>query len=148
VERYNFGTGARKLEENYVPEPRKAQKKARKLDKPFLTLFITAVVLAFALLGRYSEITEKTSRIEHLKKEYETVSSQVVAKSFELERSIDLEKIEEVATTKLNMQRPEKHQLVYVNMNNSDYCEVSEEHKTGFLATMRAGFMSAVEYFK
>ena len=147
MDRYNYGTSAFKYEETKKPEPPRVQKKARKIDKPFAISFAIAVVLAFALLGRYSEITEKTARIESLKKEYETVSSQVVAKNFELERNIDLKKIEEIATTKLNMQRPEKHQLVYVNMNNCDYCEVSEESKTGFLATIRAGFGNMEEYF-
>lgn len=148
MNRYNHGTGALKYEQSYNPEPRKATRKVRKLDKPFTVAFLIAAVLAFALLGRYSEITEKTARIEGLKKEFETVSSQVVQKSFEFEKSIDLGKVEEVATTKLNMQRPQKHQLVYVNMNNSDYCEIKEENKTGFLATIGAGFSGIVEYFK
>ena len=84
--------------------------------------------------------------MEKLKENLETVNSVVVKSEYELEKNIDLKKIEEIAVTKLGMQRPEKHQLVYISMKNNDYCEVKEdESKGGFLAKIASGFFNTSE---
>ena len=145
---YSYGTGARKLEQETTIRHRKVQKSARKLDKSFALCFAVAAALAFTLLGRYALITEKTAKIESLKAELEVVNSMVVSEEFKLEKDIDLKKVEEIATGKLGMQRPEKHQLVYISMDNHDWCEVSGEKGAGFLASMAAGVLSIVEYFR
>lgn len=145
---YNFGTGARKLEEQTTLRQRRVQKRARKVDKVFVCCFLIAAALAFTLLGRYSLITEKTAEIEKLKGELEVVNSMVVAEEFELEKNIDLKKVEEVATEKLGMQRPEKHQLVYISMKNCDWCETDGEKSKGLFAGLASGIYSIMEYFR
>lgn len=145
---YNYGTGARKYEQSTHTEHRKVQKTARKIDKAFVFCFLIAAALAFTLLGRYALITEKTAQIENLKAELEVANSMVVSEEFELEKSVDLKTVEEIATTKLGMQRPEKHQMVYISMDNGDWCEVCDEKSSGFLASMAAGVLSIVEYFR
>ena len=68
-----------------------------------------------------------------------------------MEQSLDLKKVEEIATTKLGMQRPEKHQLVYIDMNNKDYAEKSGKDTNstpGLLAYISGGIQSIVEYFR
>lgn len=145
---YNYGTGARKLDKPHVEPKKRVVQKKKKVNKVFVFSFLLATALAFTLLGRYSVITEKTAQIEALKKEYNAVNSVVVAEEFEFEKSIDLKKIEEIATTKLGMQRPEKHQMVYIAMDNQDYCEVTTPEKTGFLANMMSGVQRFVEYFR
>jgi len=148
VNRYNYGTGARKIEKTYKEEPKKVLVRKPKVDKVFVFSFILAAMLAFTLLGRYSIITEKTAQVENLKKEYDTVNSMVVAGEYEFEKSIDLKKVEETATGKLGMQRPEKHQMVYISMDNADYCEVNKAEGGGFLASILSGVSRFMEYFK
>ena len=43
-------------------------------------------------------------------------------KAFELEESIDLSKIEAEATSRLGMHRPEKHQIVYIDVMDRESC--------------------------
>lgn len=148
MNRYNYGTGARKLEEVYERKTRKVSARKPKVDKVFVFSFILAAALAFTLLGRYAIITEKTAQIEALKMEYETVNSMVVSGEYEFEQSIDLKKVEETAIEKLGMQRPEKHQMVYINMNNEDYCEVKGGTSQGFLASLLSGVSRLWEYFR
>ena len=151
---YTYGTSALKIEN---PKPRTQVKRgtAKKTNKKnvrsnILSIFVITA-LAFVLLARYAIITEKTTRLTKLRAEYETANSLVVQKEFDLEREVDLQKIEETATNKLGMQRPEKSQLVYITMDNSDYTEVSQTSDGGgggFFAFIAGGFNNIVEYFK
>lgn len=45
-------------------------------------------------------------------------------KKIQLEKSVDLKKIEEIAISQYGMQRPDKNQIVYVRVVQSDYGEV------------------------
>ena len=150
---YTYGTSALKIEKT---EPRKkvkrgtAKKAIKKNVRSNILSILVITALAFVLLARYAIITEKTTRLTKLRSEYETANSMVVQKEFDLEREVDLQKIEEIATTKRGMQRPEKSQMVYISMDNSDYTEVSEikESGGGFFAFVAGGFNNIVEYFK
>lgn len=148
MNRYNYGTEARKFEKTYKQEPKKAVARKPKIDKVFVCSFLIAAALAFTLLGRYAVITEKTAQIENLKKEYETVNSMVVSGEYEFEKNIDLKKVEETAVTKLGMQRPEKHQMVYISMPNTDYCETQKGAASGFFASILSGVSRLMEYFR
>ncbi len=150
---YTYGTGALKIEK---PKPRKkvrrgTSKKARKNVWSNILSILVITSLAFVLLARYAIITEKTSLLTKLRTEYETANSIVVQKEFNLEQEVDLQKIEEIATTRLGMQRPEKHQMVYINMNNTDYTEKADKQGMsggGFFASVLGGFNKIVEYFR
>ena len=153
MSRYTYGTGALKIEQ---PMPRKkvsrgTSKKLRKSVRSNILGILIITSLAFLLLARYAIITEKTARLTKLRAEYETAEGVVVQKEFNLEREVDLKKIEEIATTRLNMQRPEKHQMVYINMNNSDYTETADLKTMsggGFFASVAGGIHKIVEYFR
>ncbi|MBO4897259.1 MAG: hypothetical protein J5590_03070 [Clostridia bacterium] len=151
---YTYGTSALKIEKT---EPRKKVKRgtAKKVSKKYVRSNMLGILvvtsLAFLLLARYAIITEKTTRLTKLRAEYETANSMVVQKEFDLEREVDLQKIEEIATTKLGMQRPEKNQMVYITMDNSDYTEKAESvdaSRGGFFASVTGGLNNIVEYFR
>lgn len=143
---YVHGTSAYKYEEKRVPAKKLVRKTKVKIDMFSVAGFLVVAALAFLLLGRYSQITAKNAEIEALKESYEKVNSAVVKSEYELEKSIDLKKVEEIAITKLGMQRPEKHQLVYINMKNDDYCEVRVDTPNGgFLANTTEGIWGLQE---
>ena len=151
---YTYGTSALKIEK---PVQRKkvsrgvSKKASRKYIRSNILSILLITSLAFVLLARYAIITEKTTRLTNLKAEYESANSVVVQKEFNLEREVDLQKIEEIATTRLGMQRPEKHQMVYITMNNSDYTEKEETGNKsggGLFASIAGGFNNIVEYFR
>ena len=67
-----------------------------------------------------NETRSEIAALENQLAEQEAITSQ---KAFDLDNSIDLATIEEEATTRLGMQRPEKYQTVYVNVDREDVTE-------------------------
>ena len=148
------GSSAYKYERVYEEQKKKVKKgvSKKRRTKGFRSnaLAIIAVTgLAFILLFRYACITEMSSQLTKLKGKYDEVQSVAVAKEFELEQEVDLKKVEETATTELGMQRPEKHQIVYVDMQNSDYTEGAESANdgSGFFAVITGAWEKLWEYF-
>ncbi len=148
-----YGNNAYKYEQEPVQLPkkkvvRKVRVRVRKKKKTAagrVVLPIAAVLLAFGLLFSNSQIMEKNAKVEELEGRLQSVNAQVVAGQFEIERNMDLKKIEEEATQRLGMQRPTKAQTVYVNMGNCDYaeCETPAETKNIFSAIAD----NVLEYF-
>ena len=94
---------------------KKTKTKAKaKISTIFMIAFLAAA--AFLVLFRGVMITEKCNQIE--KKEKELTDTVAVNQKMQLEidQSLDLKKVESVATEKLGMRRPEKYQTVYVNL--------------------------------
>jgi len=127
-----YGSNAYKYEQEYrmVPKKKTVVRRVRKRKKvgiKSLILPVAAVCMAFALLLNNSVLLEKNAKIEELRGQLDTVNAQTVAGEFEIERNMDLRKIEEEAITRLGMQRPTKAQTVYVEMGNCDYAETAEK---------------------
>ena len=148
-----YGTSAYKYEpaEKQVKKARKGvSKRKRALSyKKNTAVIVLFTALAFILLFRYACITEMTAKLTAMKSEYDSVSSVAVARECTLQQSVDLKKVEEIATGELGMQRPEKHQIVYVNMQNTDYTEMPQRPAAdgGFFAAISGGFKRLWEYF-
>lgn len=131
---YKYGEAApeRKKSTKRAPQSIKknrAQKRRAAFANAMMIICVTS--LAFLILFRYAIITEKCSYVEELRKEYQKLHSAVVQKQFETEKNIDLATVEQIAKTRLNMQRPEKHQTVYIDMESSDYVEVADKDGAG-----------------
>lgn len=148
------GTSAYKYE-SVATQPKKTVKKGvskkKKASSFGRNAFSVAVftVLAFVLLFRYACITEMSTHLAALKSEYDSVSSIAVAKEFALQQSVDLKRVEEIATGELGMQRPEKHQIVYVDMHSTDYIETANDANdgSGFFAVISGAWEKLWEYF-
>lgn len=148
------GTSAYKYERTNQTETRKTEKgvskkKNAKITRGSFLSYVVITALAFVLLFRYSCITEMSTKLTGLKQEYDEVSSVAVAKEFELEQYVDLKKVEDVATNELGMRRPEKHQIVYVDMQNNDYTEKIDTSggNGGFFAAISGAWQKVWEYF-
>lgn len=86
---------------------------------------------AFVMVSRYVELDETKNTIASLKNEFTVAEAVTCQKTFELESMVDLNTVEEIATTKLGMQRPEKYQIVYVNIDKEDTTEVTANQVEG-----------------
>jgi len=103
--------------------------------------------LAFCLLFRYALITEQCSEVARLKTQLEDTNSIMVEKEFDRDRQIDLKTIEQIATSKLGMKRPEKYQIVYIDLENDDYAQVIQKDKNqGSLGIIMGGLSKVLEY--
>lgn len=148
-----YGSSAYKYEEEYYIPQKKTKKvvrrvrvkKKKKTGIKGVILPVAAIGLAFALLLSNSMILEKNAKIEELKEQLDTIHAQTVAGQFEIERNMDLKKIENEAISRLGMQRPTKAQTVYINMGNCDYAEAAEKKESVNIFSALAD--NVLEYF-
>ena len=124
LEEYDYQPYERKKRSEEVKKA-KVQQKPKKQDKLKTMLSIMAAfAVAFIMLLRYVAITEASSNVDRLKKELANLQSANQHMQVQIDGSVDLKKVEEVAINKLGMRRPEKYQTVYVNLKQTDYAEV------------------------
>ena len=120
-------------EEIKEQEPKKVQKATKEKKKNF-TPIIYAVVLsvaAYFMISRNVELYETNQKIKQLQQELTNLETYTSQRVFELEQSVDLATVETIATTKLNMQRPEQYQIEYVSINRDDVTEITANEVEG-----------------
>ncbi len=112
----------RQKETHRRPDPKKkVNKKAmfvRKVKK--YAMVATVLVLAFMIVRGYVAIDETSGNIAKLKKEYNSVMAENQAIQAEIDRGLDLEELQRVATEEYGMTRPERYQIYYVDMGFGD----------------------------
>ena len=138
--RYEYETSPKKLE----PEiPRRKQKRKLKVveDVPRqdvkiskeqkkrqikLTLVVIGVfMLLLTISYRNSQINEKFSQVQTLKKELSSLEKENEQLKVNIENSMNLTNIEQSAKELLGMQKLENSQKKYVNIPKEDYVEPS-----------------------
>ena len=95
-------------------------------------------LFAFAVLFRGVMINEKTAELSEMKAQLEDIEAKNQKLQVDIEQSLDLNRIEKLASGRLNMRRPEKYQIVYINLDRVDYVEkINEEKNPAVNATAR-----------
>ena len=95
-------------------------KEQRKLNFFIITGIILLSMAAYFMISKNVQMHETSDKIKQLQSELSMLESNTSQKMFELEQSVDLNSVEEIASTRLNMQRPEKYQIVYINVPSED----------------------------
>lgn len=106
-----------------IAKKNKAKAKAHK--KANLALVLMAVI-AFMVLCRGVMITEKIDKIEEKKELLNRTIAQNQKTQIEIDSALNLKNVEEIATGRLNMARPEKHQTVYIKIEQQDGVEKTD----------------------
>ena len=127
---------AYKYEEDYFVKEKseKAQKQVTKKSKKNFTPIICALVLSLAayyMISKNVELYETKQNIKSLQNELATLQTYTSQRIFELEQSVDLATVEEIATTRLNMQRPEQYQIEYDSIDRDDVTEITADEVEG-----------------
>lgn len=106
---------------------------------------------AVFMIIQFVEVNETVSELESVRAEYKFEESVTAQKSYELEQSIDLSKIEQEATTRLGMKRPEKYQQIYIDVKKNDVTEKVSGEVEGignrFTKGIKTFLNHIVEYF-
>lgn len=89
-------------------------------------------ISAIVMIVQFVEVKETLAVLNETKEHYEFEKGVTSQKTFELEQSIDLSKIEQEATTRLGMKRPDRHQIVYIDVPKDDYTEKTAGEVEGF----------------
>ncbi len=121
----------KKVEEHKQQTKIKAKAKTAKLHK---TVSICAIMIALCagfMISRNVAVYESRNEVEELQKELNQLKEYSSQKAFELDQNLDLELIEETAKKRLGMTRPEKYQIVYVNIKQDDVTEVTAKEVEG-----------------
>ena len=95
-----------------------------KMRKRMFAFIAVVFFIACAVLYRNAIIIQSTTEIGTLSNRLEDLRSENVKNELALEKSVDLSYVEEVATRKLGMKRPDKFQTVYVDVTQNNYAEV------------------------
>ncbi|MBQ3037791.1 MAG: cell division protein FtsL [Clostridia bacterium] len=119
------------------------QKKSVKNFRPIIYVLILSVA-AYYMISKSVVLYETKQEIKQKQAELTELETYTSQRTFELEQSVDLATVEEIATTKLNMQRPESYQIEYVSMNRDDVTEVT----AGEVEGVKSKVNKAAESFK
>jgi cell division protein FtsL len=128
-----YYTREQQQELNQYPKV-KSKTKVKKISK--LKMILSVLIcfsIAFGIMLRYVAITEANNKVSSYKRQLSQLQRANEQMQVELDRSIDLKKVEEIAKSKLGMRRPEKYQMVYVELKKNDYAEIVNEqaHDSG-----------------
>ncbi len=163
MSRYYNGTSAYKIDEieyGYVSdvkeniaerqEKRQGRKAAFSKRVRVCAALVALFAVAIGLLFTNAMIIEKSSTVSKMQEELNSLTEPNNQTVLDFEKNLDLKKIEEIAINELGMKRPDKYQIVYVDVKQSDYAEVKrEEEKSGFsfnIGTVSAAIGQFVEY--
>jgi len=130
-------------------KPNQEEKQCGKLKTMSMVLFCFGI--AFYVLLRYVAINEASSRVNDLKQQLASLESANQQAQIKLESSINLKKVEEMAINKLGMCKPDKYQIVYINVQNRDHAEIveheqKEKKSTGAFAVIMKTIHNVLEY--
>ena len=143
---YQYETSPRKLQPEYEPKKNPYQKKkvstAKKnankkvqaksklhleaKTKVLCYIFIGFLIL-FAISYRNSQITETFNKKESLKKELSAIQKENEQLKINIENSLNLNNVEQLAKERLGMQKLNNNQKVYVSLDKKDYIEPATE---------------------
>lgn len=141
---YQYETSPKKLQPEYEPNSKRKNpykkpstaKKVKPVSKPKTKItnkaqVVLYIAIAFAVLFgigyRNSLITERFSKKERLKNQLSSLQKESEQLKLNIESSLNLNHVEQVAREKLGMQKLDNKQKVYVSMPKKDYIEAAAE---------------------
>lgn len=135
--KYIYGSIAEKInndiydpyEENAVLKSKKVARSNTKVKtKIIFNIFIIFGMCAI-IMFRYAQISQLNYDTNKLSKEYVAIQNENALVVFEIDKAMGLESIREIAENNLNMHKPDKSQIVYVNVPREDVTILSSrEH--------------------
>lgn len=138
---YQYETSPRKLEPQYEPRKnpyekkkssvqKKTQKNSKNVKKKQLkprvklvSYIAIAFSILFAMIYQNSLITENFKEKENLKKELSVIEKENEQLKVNIEKTLNLNNVEQSAKEMLGMQKLDNSQKVYINLPKKDYIE-------------------------
>ena len=128
-------------------------KAQRRLNFFVICSIIALSMAAYFMISKNVQLHESQDKITKLENELAMMESNTSQKIFELEQSVDLNAVEQIASTRLNMQRPEKYQTVYINVQTDDVAEITADNVEGVkskvgnaAANMKKNFLGIFDF--
>ena len=142
--RYEYSTSPRKWQPEYNPRKRakknnlkvvkdlprqevKMTKEQIKRRKNIALIVVAIFVVLLTVSYRNSQINEKFSQVQKLKKELSSIQKENEQLKVNIENSLNLNNVEKIAKEKLGMQKLTNRQTLYVSLPKRDYVEAATE---------------------
>lgn len=142
--RYEYSTSPRKLQPDYSPKRRTKKNNLRvvkdiqrqdirmteeqiKRRKKIAFIVVAIFVLLLTISYRNSQINEKFSQVQSLKKELSSIQKENEQLKVNIENGLNLNNIEKLAKEKLGMQKLTNKQTLYISLPKKDYVESASE---------------------
>lgn len=114
------------------------------------SVFFGIFAIAIGSLVTNAIIIEKSSTLNEMQAQLTELREENKKKTIDIESNLDHKRIEDIAINELGMKRPDKYQVVYVNVEQNDYAEVMQKpEQSGFASTfgvIGAGISDFMEY--
>lgn len=126
---YIQGSAARQLdydvyEENRVLKAKKQYKNNRKAKFKLVISMLAFLIAGLAVVYRFALITQISYNINESEKHYYDLRNQNSIIRVQVEQDTDLTSIKQLAETRLGMQKPDKSQIVFINVEKNDHTVV------------------------
>lgn len=105
-------------------EEERAQMIARKMTMKRIAYILVLALSATFMISKYVAVYDTQQEIKALNNKLEEKQSYTSQKIFEMEQKVDLAEVERKAV-ELGMQRPDKHQVIYVDVKTEDKTDVT-----------------------
>ncbi|MCX7710933.1 MAG: cell division protein FtsL [Clostridia bacterium] len=133
---YVYGSTAEKLqydvyEENKVLKAKKIHRSNSKEKAKMVWTILVVFAMCLAVMYRYAMITEMNYNVYKQSKVYNDLRNENSNIKVQIEKQLDLNNIREIAEKKLGMQKPDKHQRIYVKVPKYDYTKVADNYRNG-----------------
>jgi cell division protein FtsL len=131
---YVYGTSAKEIQYDVYKENKVLKEKKKYRSNRFKKIKIIFLILllfqaSFIVMYRYALITDLNFKICKLEKEYESIKDDNTRLKIMVEKNTDLSKIRVVAEEKINMQKPDKYQVVHIRIPKNNFTVISEAYK-------------------
>lgn len=130
--KYVYGSVAEQVkydpyEENHVLKSKKIARNNTKIKWKIVFNIFVIFGLCSLVMFRYAEISQLSFDNNKLNKEYVRLQNENTQLSFNILEAMDLKTIRDTAEIKLDMHKPDKSQIIYINVPKSDITIVSEK---------------------
>lgn len=139
---YEYSTSPKKLQPDYRKRNRKRNLKIvedvprqevkisaeqKRKHKKLTLLVIGIFTLLLTISYRNSQINERFSQVQTLRKELSSIEKENEQTEVLIQNSLNLNTIEKLAKEKLGMQKLTNKQTLYINLPKKDYVESASE---------------------
>jgi len=144
---YVYGSTAEKIEydvyeHNEVLKEKKKYRANRLIKARMVAEILLIFTLGLILMYRYAQIADINFKISSKERQYEELRNENSRLKVAIENATNLSKITQIAQEELGMQKPDKYQIVYIEVPKTSFTVTSEQYKedvekdTTFLAKL------------
>lgn len=130
--KFDFAYGAERHAEKKRLHEETKKTKEKSSNRSFLNItnFIRVALcfaIAFVIVNGYVKINEAYSSVAKLEKQYNEIIATNQDLQVKIDKAVDLEQLLTIANEKFGMISPERYQMFYVDLSQSDFAQVCSD---------------------